>query len=115
MSVALYMDQHINGAVTRELRRCGVDCLTAEEDGNAALDDNSLLDRATTLQRVVVTQDTDFLALAHDYWAQGREFAGIVFSQQLRISVRQLINDLELIAKALERHETANTVIRLPL
>lgn len=33
MPVRLYMDVHIRGAVTRQLRLRGVDVLTAQEDG----------------------------------------------------------------------------------
>ena len=43
MSLALYMDVHVPAAITRALRRRGVDVLTAQEDGNARLPDPALL------------------------------------------------------------------------
>lgn len=36
MGVTLYMDVHVPGSITRQLRRRGVDVLTAQEDGRVA-------------------------------------------------------------------------------
>ena len=55
--VSLYMDHHVPSAITAGLRKRGVDVLTAEEDGSARLDDDPLLDRATSLGRVLFSQD----------------------------------------------------------
>lgn len=64
MPLYLYMDVHIPRAITNGLRRRGVEVLTAQEDGTAALDDPPLLDRATELNRPLYTQDDDLLAEA---------------------------------------------------
>lgn len=55
------MDVHVRRAVTIALRLRSVDVLTAQEDGAAELDDNHLLQRATQLGRVLVSQDEDLL------------------------------------------------------
>jgi predicted nuclease of predicted toxin-antitoxin system len=55
------MDHHVRSVVTLGLRRRGVDVLTAEEDGASRLSDTELLTRASTLGRVLFTQDEDFL------------------------------------------------------
>ncbi len=55
------MDVHIRRAVTSALRLRSVDVLTAQEDGAAELDDYRLLERATELGRVLVSQDDDLL------------------------------------------------------
>ena len=57
MAVALYMDVHVPLAITEQLRRRGIDVLTAIEDGSATLDDDVLLERALELGRVLFTQD----------------------------------------------------------
>lgn len=62
MSVRFYMDVHVRRSVTNGLRLRGVDVLTAQEDGGAGLDDPALLDRATSLERVLFTQDRIFSA-----------------------------------------------------
>jgi hypothetical protein len=55
------MDVHVRRAVTSALRLRSVDVLTAQEDGAAELDDDSLLQRATELGRVLVSPDEDLL------------------------------------------------------
>jgi hypothetical protein len=108
------MDHHVPSAITAGLRKRGVDVLTAEEDGSAALEDDPLLDRATSLGRVLFSQDEDLLAIAHQRLLSGREFAGVVYSHQLSISIGQAIRDLELIAKALDPGDMRNRVEYLP-
>jgi Domain of unknown function (DUF5615) len=48
--------------ILREARALGVDVLRAQKDGAERLEDADLLDRASALQRVLFTQDDDFLA-----------------------------------------------------
>jgi len=61
VTVKLYMDVHVRWAITDGLRRRDVDVLTAQEDGGATLADPLLLDRATSLVRVLFSQDEDLL------------------------------------------------------
>lgn len=61
------MDVHIPAAVTDTLRRHGIDVLTAQEDDARELSDELLLIRATSLGRLLVTQDTDFLRITHEW------------------------------------------------
>ncbi len=57
VSLALYMDHHVDVAITNGLRRQGIDVLTCQEDGTTTLDDEQLLERATALGRVLFSQD----------------------------------------------------------
>jgi hypothetical protein len=109
------MDVHINEAITVQLRRRGVDVLTAIEDGCDELEDDQLLERARTLGRVLFTHDIRFEALAQDWIRQGRPFAGLIFGHQLRGSIGDFVTSLELIAKASEPSEWLNRVERIPL
>ena len=112
---ALYLDVHVPAAIAAELRRRGVDVLTAQEDGATELDDNDLLVRANSLGRVVFTQDIRFKALAEDWQRTARLFAGLVFGHQLHGSIGQYIRDLELIAKATDPADWHGQVEHLPL
>ena len=76
MSVALYFDVHVPGAILRTLRQRGIDILSALEDGAARLPDGALLDRAEDFGRVVFTRDDDFLVEAAERQRAGRSFAG---------------------------------------
>lgn len=113
--VALYMDVHVDIAITRGLRRRGVDVLTAQEDGSATLDDSLLLDRAATLNRLLFTQDEDFLIEAHRRQTVGEHFVGVIYIHQRDTVIGRCINDLETIAYASELEEYANQVRHLPL
>jgi predicted nuclease of predicted toxin-antitoxin system len=55
------MDVHVPRAVTTALRLRSIDVLTAQEDRAAQLDDDRLLERATELGRILVSQDEDLL------------------------------------------------------
>lgn len=114
MPVRLYLDVHVPRAIADQLRRRGVDCLTSTEDGADTLADHELLDRATTLGRVLFTQDIRFKALAESWQRQGRPFAGLVFGHQLGGTIGQYVRDLELIAGATDPADWRNVVQHLP-
>ena len=115
MAIALYMDHHVPRAITVGLRLCGVDVMTAYEDGADEKDDPQVLERANELERVLFTQDDDFLAEATRRQKSGIFFRGIIYAHQLRISVGRCIHDLEIIAKAGEPEALYNQVQFLPL
>ncbi|MCU0527178.1 MAG: DUF5615 family PIN-like protein [Elainella sp. Prado103] len=50
------MDVHVPQAITDQLRRRGIDVLTASDDETQTLPDDQLLGRATQLNRVLFTQ-----------------------------------------------------------
>jgi hypothetical protein len=114
VAILLYMDVNIPQSITDQLRRRGVDVLTAIEDGTTELPDNELLNRADVLGRVLFTQDIGFKALAENWQGEGRYFAGLIFGHQLGGTIGQFVKDLELIAMASEPDEWKNTVEYLP-
>ena len=115
MSLAYYFDHHVPSAICEGLRGKGIDVLTTLDDGSEDWEDDAILARATELDRLVFTQDHDFLAIANTWAAEHREFAGIVFGHQLRVTIGQAIHDLELIAVVMEPDEMRNRVEYLPL
>jgi predicted nuclease of predicted toxin-antitoxin system len=78
MAVALYMDVHIPKAITIGLRLRDVNIITAQEDKADNLSDPELLDRSTSLQRVLFTFDDDLLAEAAQRQQKGIVFAGLI-------------------------------------
>ena len=89
--------------------------LTVAEDGRADWDDDRLLERALELGRVVFSQDCDFLVLATRWQQARREFAGMVYGHQLRVTVGGAVRDLALIASVMTQAEMRNRVEFLPL
>ena len=114
MAVRLYMDVHVPEAITEQLRRRGVDVLTATDDGYRERRDEQILERARELGRVLFTQDIRFFALAQSWQRAGLPFAGVVFGHQLGGTIGQFVNDLELIAVASEPNEWLSQTERLP-
>jgi len=106
---------HVRRSIVQGLRLRNIDVLTAQEDGTQELSDPELLDRATRLNRILFTQDSDFLKEASQRLGSGTRFSGIVYAHQLNSAISQCIADLELIAQVLQVAELTNQVIYLPL
>lgn len=109
------MDVHVRRAVTSALRLRSTDVITSQEDGTAELGDDRLLDRATQLGRVLVSQDEDLLREGTRRMREHEDFSGIVYVHQLRITIGQMVDDLELIAKATSQDEWWGRIVYLPI
>jgi hypothetical protein len=100
VALPLYMDVHVRRAVSVALTERGVDVVTAQADGAAQLLDPDLLDRATSLGRVLFSQDEDLLAEARRRQRAGQFFSGVVYAHQLYVTIGQCVKDLEIIARS---------------
>jgi predicted nuclease of predicted toxin-antitoxin system len=109
------MDVHVRRAVTDGLRLRGVDVLTAQQDGASQLGDPELLNRATSLGRLLFTQDEDLLREAKRRQQTGEKFTGVVYAHQLNITIGECITDLVLIADSTDQNQWINRVMFLPL
>src|SRR3972149_3137555 len=109
------MDHHVPEAVTLALRRRGIDVITALEDGRERADDEELLNRASQLDRILYTQDQDYLGIADRRRKEGRSFSGIVYAHQQSLSLGKAIADLELVVQVLEAEHMKNQVQFLSL
>ncbi len=109
------MDVHVPTVITQALRRRGVDVLTSQEDGTRESADEELLQRADALGRVLVSQDSDLLRIAHRWQNENRRFSGVIFARQQGISIGQCAADLDLIAECCREDELVNQVLFLPL
>lgn len=115
MKARLYMDVHVDARVTRLLRERGIDVVTAQEDGAAEFPDPDLLDRATHLGRILVTEDKDFLPLAAALQHSGQTFEGIVFVHRQTMSLTRYADDLTLYVEAEAPESFRNLVRFLPI
>lgn len=114
MPVALYMDVHVPAPITEQLRRRGIDVLTAIEDGMQLAEDDEILTRAHELRRLVLTQDTRFRAMAEEWQRSARPFSGLLFGRQQGGSIGEYVEKLELIANASEPDEWIGKVEYIP-
>ena len=103
--IRYYTDEHVAHAVARGLQRRGVDVLTAADANMLGADDEDHLALAVSQNRVVFTQDDDFLRLH----AAGRTHCGIVYApQQTRIG--KMVTGLMLNYQVLSAAEMINQV-----
>ncbi|MCH7227991.1 DUF5615 family PIN-like protein [Haloferula sp. A504] len=109
------MDVHVPRAITRSLIAGGVDVITAQEDDCARMPDPELLDRASSLGRIIFTRDDDLLAEATRRQREALSFDGVIYAHQMRVNIGQCIHDLRLMAECLMPEEVVDTVIYLPL
>jgi predicted nuclease of predicted toxin-antitoxin system len=96
--IRFYLDEHVPFAVARALQRQGVDVLTVGDTGRIGLEDIEQLRFATDHGRVMVTMDSDYIAMA----AQGTSHAGIAYARPGGRSIGELVQALMLIYHALD-------------
>lgn len=109
------MDENVKGAITRQLRRRGLDVVTVQEDGYEGQPDPLVADRATALGRVIFTQDEDLLAEATQRQETGVPFPGIIYAHQRHVSIGQCVRDLDFLGQAGSPADFENRVYFLPL
>jgi adenine deaminase len=114
MAVSFYADVHLPSAIVAQSRLRGVDFITAIEDDMATAEDEEVLSRAHQLRRVVVTQDILFRVMAEEWQRSSTPFSGLVYGHQLRGSIGEYVETLELIAKASEPDEWNGRVEFIP-
>jgi predicted nuclease of predicted toxin-antitoxin system len=115
MTLALYMDEHVDSLVTEQLANRGIDVLTVQDDGHDSLPDDVILRRAYDLCRVLVTQDRDYFAEATKLNEAGGDHYGIGYLRDIDVPLMQIVADLEMYAVCCEADEVMNTIVRLPL
>jgi predicted nuclease of predicted toxin-antitoxin system len=87
-----HLDEHVARGVATGLRRRGIDVTTTADAGLLDASDEAHLEFARHEQRVVVTQDSDFLRLD----ASGVSHCGIVYAAQGARSIGELVRFLTL-------------------
>jgi len=89
------VDEHVATAVATGLRKRGVDVTTLSEAGLLGAEDADLLAFADEENRVMVTQDRDFLRLAAE---AEEDHLGVAYAPQGR-SIGELVRLLDLLAQ----------------
>ena len=80
MSVGLYMDVHVPGPITQQLRRRGIDVVTAQEDLNDSVPDERVLARRDNTWANRFYARRYCLRVLAEEWqtSTGREFSGLL-------------------------------------
>lgn len=103
--IKFYADEHISRAVINGLQVRGLDVKSVKEFDMLGASDEDHLFKALSENRVIITQDTDFLRLH----SRGMNHAGIVYAQQ-EISTGEIIRGIILVSEILESDDIKNRV-----
>lgn len=88
-----YLDENIAPVVGDQLRQQGIDVVTVRDLGQLGDSDVNHLHRATDMNRVLCTQDADFLQLATEVV----DHAGIVFISYKKAAIGDIVRGLRLL------------------
>jgi predicted nuclease of predicted toxin-antitoxin system len=110
----LYTDISVNGAIVNALIRAGVDLLRAQDDGMDGIADETVLDRAAELRRVLFTQDKDFAIIAEQRERSSVPFYCVIYMAQGKMPIPACVSAIELVLGATTANEIENRLYRLP-
>ena len=106
MSLLLLCDEHIAYPITEALRRRGLNVLTVQDAELSASKDLQILEFAQKQNRVIYTQDTDFLRLH----ATGISHNGILYHHALAYSLKEAIRKVALACEVYNTEEMKNHI-----
>ena len=105
-AVRFYADQHYPAPATAGLMRRGIDVLTAQDANRCGSTDPDQLAFASGLGRVLLTFDSDFLAIHQT----GVSHAGIVWCPATKYSIGELVRLLVLLHAVVTADEMVSHV-----
>ncbi len=88
--IRFHLDEQIQGAIARGLRRRGIDVTTTADAGLAGAPDEDHLTFARAENRVLVTDDRDFLRMQSSFPTH----AGIAVCNRRRRTIGQIVRGL---------------------
>ena len=104
-SIRFYTDEHCAHAIASGLQKRGVNVLTTYAANMIGASDEEQLALAVREERVVFTQDRDFLRMH----ATGKDHFGIVYAMQGK-SIGEIVRGLMLVYEVLEQEDMKNNI-----
>lgn len=101
-----HLDEHVADAIAKGLRQRGIDVTTTAEAGLLDAEDAQHVNFALAANRVIVTQDADFLRLH----AEEISHPGIVYYSQGSRSIGEVVRFLALMHECLKDDEMRGRV-----
>jgi hypothetical protein len=113
LALLLYADECVDARIVAGLRRRGLDILSAAEAGLLGHSDEQHLEKARTLNRVILSRDQDFLVLAHHCAVEALSFPGLIFIHP-KGTVGEVIRSVTLLAELLSPVDIAGWIEWVP-
>ncbi len=104
--IRFHLDENVSNAIAEGLRRRGIDVTTTPEQELIAVSDEEQVAFALRENRVIFTQDTDFLRLNQ----AGITHSGIVYCHKNSRSIGEMVRGLILIWEYIEPQEICGKV-----
>lgn len=104
--IRFHLDEQVRSVIALELRRRDIDVTTTNEAGLRTQSDQAQLDFICQQQRVLFTQDSDFLIIASFI----NNHPGIAYCKQGTRSIGQIVESLVLIYEVYTPEEMAGRV-----
>jgi predicted nuclease of predicted toxin-antitoxin system len=89
-TLKFHLDEHVPNAVAFGLRKLNIDVTTTADAGMIGSSDEMQLAHCATEQRILFTEDADFLLLA----TERNDFPGIIYCRQNSRSIGEIIQFL---------------------
>jgi predicted nuclease of predicted toxin-antitoxin system len=104
--IKFHLDENVSNAIANGLRIRGIDVTTTSEVGLISASDQEQVAFALMEQRVIFTQDDDFLRLHQ----AGVSHSGITYCRQKSRTIGEIINTLTLIWEWVEPEDIKGKV-----
>ncbi|MEO1210933.1 MAG: DUF5615 family PIN-like protein [Cyanobacteria bacterium J06638_20] len=104
--IKFHLDENVSNAVAEGLRRRGIDVTTTPQQNLMGASDEEQLAFAYAQQRVLFTQDDDFLKLHQT----GISHVGMLYCQQGKRSIGEIIRTLTLIWELVDPEDMVGQV-----
>ena len=109
MQPKFYSDENVPLAVSKALKKRGIDILTAKDAGMLNQQDNAHLSLAISEKRAVITHDSDFLKLLIN---EAGHYGMLFFTKQVKIG--EAIEEIEKVHLAYSAEDLKGITLFLP-
>ena len=102
----LYIDESVSPAITRGLRRRGIDAVDVRDEGRIGMTDTEQLEHAEEHGLAIFTHDDDFIHLVE----QEKQHPGVIYCDQRKYTIGGIIRTLEAFLETTQEEDLQNTV-----
>lgn len=111
--LAFYLDENVNPAIAKGLRRQGLMVSTAAETGRLSASDIEQLNHSAAIQSALVTHDEDMLSFLAQQRLTGKGHPPVVFVRLQKYPVGMTIQKLQGLARTVSFDALLNQVVFL--
>jgi predicted nuclease of predicted toxin-antitoxin system len=111
--LAFYLDENVNPAIAKGLRRHGLTVATAAESGRLAAADIDQLNHAAAIQSALVTHDEAMLSFLAQQRLSGKGHPPVIFVRLQKFPVGMTIQKLQGLARSVSFGALMNQVVFL--